>query len=70
MKVSCMDYEEGDSFPYIELNDNENVHYWVCDETKYEAFQPDYWEDEEFNLVIIFRDRPVRVRSIHFKFCK
>lgn len=70
MKAICRDYEEGDCFPFLELNQNEFVYgqYWPCDETPYLCFQPDYWDNEEFNLVIILNDRPVRARGIHFDF--
>jgi hypothetical protein len=66
--AKCRDYNEGESFPYLELKDAENVHYWPCDETEYLCFQPDYLDDEEFNIIIIFRHRPVFARGIHFDF--
>ena len=70
MKAICLDYDEGDCFPYLELNQNEFVYgqYLPCDRTLYKCFQPDYWDDEEFNMIILLEDRPVRVRGIHFDF--
>lgn len=67
-KAICRDWREGESFPYIELNDTESVHYWPCDDTEYMCFQPDYWDNEEFNVILIFRDRPIRVIGIDFDF--
>lgn len=66
--ATCRDYEDGESFPYLELNDNETVHYFPCDEDSFQSFQPEYWDDEEFNVIIILRERPVRVRGMHFDF--
>lgn len=68
VKARCREYEEGESFPFLELNDFENVHYQRCDETQYLCFQPDYLDNEEFNLIIILNGRTVIARSCHFDF--
>jgi len=63
------DLDGSTQLPFLELNDSETVHYLECKEdAKYTCFQPDYWDWEEFNLIILLEDRPIRVRGIHFDF--
>lgn len=63
------DYEEGESFPYLDfMGNSENCLYYPCSETFYECWQPDEIENDEFNLVILLHGFPVRARGIHFDF--
>jgi hypothetical protein len=72
----CRDYKEGDTFPYVEVNDpalytnfERRVHYRLCDDTKYQCWQPDHLDGAEFNLILLFPDRPVVARGLHFEYC-
>ena len=66
----CRDYQEGESFPYVEVNDPAmTVHYRECDDTQYQCWQPDHLDSAEFNLILLFPDRPVVARGMHFDFC-
>lgn len=62
------DLDGATDIPFLELNDPETVHYLRCKEAKYTCYQPDEIEDEEFNMIILLEDRPIRVRGIHFDF--
>jgi hypothetical protein len=66
--AKCKDYNEGEAFPYIELDNNEHVHFRSCDNTMYHCYQPDQLDDEEFNLILLLDQRLVRARSSHFDF--
>lgn len=68
--AKCRDYNKGESFPYVEVNDPiaDNYKEYPCDETLYECWQPDHLDDAEFNLIILLEDRPVVARSWHFDF--
>jgi len=68
MYAKCREYQNEETFPYIELNDTETVYYRPCDNTFYKCHQPDYWDDEEFNLIIMLDDRPIRAQSIEFDY--
>lgn len=72
----CMPYYEGETFPYLGLipyldckNEDSPFHY-PCTKTRYEYWQPEGLNDEEFNLVILLHGFPVRVRGCHFDFVK
>jgi hypothetical protein len=69
-KAFARDYEEGESFPYLDFmcEDTDKCLWYPCTETKYECWQPDEIEDAEFNLIILLHGFPVRVRGIHFDF--
>lgn len=61
------DYREGDCFPYI--TGYGEIKYCAGDDFSwFECWLPDAIENEEFNLVILLGDLPVRVQSINFDF--
>lgn len=68
MKAKCMDYREGDAFPYYDFMNDRDPLFYPCTEALYECWQPDCIEDSEFNLVIMLHNFPVRVRGCHFDF--
>lgn len=67
--AKCRDYEPGEAFPYLDfMGDADNCLSFPCDDTLYECWQPDELDDSEFNLIILLKGYPVRVRGIHFDF--
>lgn len=66
--AQCRDYEEGESFPYYDFMNDRSFLFYPCSQELYECWQPDCIEDEEFNLVIMLHNFPVRARGIHFDF--
>ena len=66
--AKCRDYNLGDSFAYVELNDVETVRWMPCTDRVYQCYQPDYWDDEEFKLILLLSDRPIRAIAIDFEF--
>lgn len=61
-----IDYEEGETFPYLDSSDQCKYH--ECSNTFYECWQPDELDDAEFNVIILLNSCPVRVRGMHFDF--
>lgn len=68
MKVKCMDYREGESFPYYQFGNDSEPLYYPCTQEIYECWDTDCIEDSEFNIVIMLNNFPVLVRSCHFDF--
>lgn len=68
-KAICALYDPGESFPYIDATcKGDECRFCPCDETRYEYWQPDALDDEEFNMVILLNGALVRVRGCHFDF--
>jgi hypothetical protein len=66
--AQCADWYHLEKFPYFELDSPEKEYFKTCNKELYQCFQPEIWDDKEFNLLIILDGRPVRVRSCHFDF--